>query len=356
MENKLELLQKVNDILNISKSKLNKIIFVYSKPKVGSTSIITSLRMFASNKYIIIHIHDEEMLKVLINITDLTINDIILYNKYLGKEVYVIDIFRSPVEQKISAFFEKINKHFNANNEIINQYDMNRLFNRFNKIFTHIAVGDHFIDVYNIPLPERFDFDKKYLLINHLGINYLKLRLKDTSYWDDILTTVFDTPIKVIKDYETLNKPIKECYLLFKNNYKIPQNYLNELHDCKYLNYFYSLDDKMEYLNEWQNNITIDSIPFTKEEYKLYEYITKENNSINEIQNKHYLDQGCLCKACSIKRSHICMRLLNGENVHEQIIHEDAKNEFLANRIIKIKKSVHKFMPKLSIKHFTQLK
>ena len=354
MENKIELLKKINDVLNISKSKLNKIIFVYSKPKVGSTTIVTSLRMFASNKYIIIHIHDEEMLKVLINIPDITINDVILYNKYLGKDVYVVDIFRSPIERKISAFFEKINKHFNANNEKINHYDIKRIFNRFNKIFPYIAQGDHFIDIYNIPIPEKFDFDKKYLFLNHLGINYLKLRLKDTMYWDNILTTVFDTPIKIIKDYETLNKPIKECYLLFKNNYRIPQNFFTDLKDCKYLNFFYSLEEKIEYLNEWRLKQTDDFIPFTRSEYQLYEYIMTENNCNNDIQNKHYLDQGCLCKACSVKRLNICKRLLNGENVHEKIIHQEARKEFINNCIIH--KPIQKFMPKLSIKNFTQLK
>ena len=43
-----------------------------------------------------------------------SIRDIIQYNKSIGKNVYVIDVYRSPIERKISAFFEKIGAyHFN---------------------------------------------------------------------------------------------------------------------------------------------------------------------------------------------------------------------------------------------------
>jgi hypothetical protein len=129
---KIELLKFANSVLNINKSKLNKIIFIYSKPKVGSTSLVTSIRIFASNIYNVIHVHDEKMLEVLSNITDLTVNEIIIYNKYIGKEVFVIDVYRSPIERKISTFFEKIDSiHFNNTCENINKYSIDRLFNRF---------------------------------------------------------------------------------------------------------------------------------------------------------------------------------------------------------------------------------
>ena len=81
---KLKCLQEANAALHINDS-LKKIIFVYSKPKVGSTSLVTSLRIFASTIFNIIHIHDEEMLKVLGNIHHITVNEIILYNKMIGK-------------------------------------------------------------------------------------------------------------------------------------------------------------------------------------------------------------------------------------------------------------------------------
>ena len=171
---KIELLKNANKILNITQSNLTKIVFVYSKPKVGSTSLVTSLRIFASHMFNIIHIHDEEMLKVLSNISDVTINEIILYNHFVGKEVFVIDVYRSPIERKISAFFEKIDcVHFNNHCSEINKYDINKLFNRFDKIFPHIGNGDQFIDTYEIVFPTKFDYENKYLNLNENGVSYI---------------------------------------------------------------------------------------------------------------------------------------------------------------------------------------
>ena len=45
-EKKIALLVKANQILNIQKLNINKIIFIYTIPKVGSTSLVTSFRIF----------------------------------------------------------------------------------------------------------------------------------------------------------------------------------------------------------------------------------------------------------------------------------------------------------------------
>ena len=81
----------IQDDLTVEKNK--KLIFVYCPPKVGSTTLVSSLRLCASDKLTILHLHNEIMLKVLYNITDVTINEIIQYNKQLGKKIYVFDIF-----------------------------------------------------------------------------------------------------------------------------------------------------------------------------------------------------------------------------------------------------------------------
>ena len=93
----------IQDDLTVEKNK--KLVFVYCPPKVGSTTLVSSLRLTASDKITVLHLHNEIMLKVLYNITDVTINEIIQYNKQLGKKVYVIDIFRTPIEHKMSSLF-----------------------------------------------------------------------------------------------------------------------------------------------------------------------------------------------------------------------------------------------------------
>jgi len=340
---KLSLLQQANQALHIANSSLNKIIFIYSKPKVGSTSLVTSLRIFASHIFNIIHIHDEEMLKILGNIQNITVNEIILYNKIIGKEVYVIDIYRTPIERKISTFFEKIETfHFNTNCEELTKYPIERIIERFNKVFPYLGTGDNFLDIYKIDKPSEFNYLDKYLYIEENGIKYIKLRLGDSELWGNILTNILNVKIKIIKDYETMNKPVKSIYLQFKNQYKVPSNFIKDIGECKYFQYYLSEEERNKYIVQWNlkssNNIT----PFTPEEFKLYEYISGENNNyITVVQTKHYLDDGCICNACRTKRNQVAQKIINGDNVNERIFHEEAKTEFITQRIQKINNFIH---------------
>lgn len=335
--NKLSLLIKANEILKINDITNNKLIFVYSQPKVGSTSIVSSLRIFGSNKFNIIHIHDEEMLKILVNIEGISINEIILYNSYLGKDVYVIDIYRSPIERKISTFFEKIGSyHFNNTEENINSYNVTKIINRFNKIFPYIGLGDHFIDRYNIQIPIKFDTDNKYLLVRENGVSYIKLRLNDSNIWGQILTSIFGTKILIVKDYESSRKPIKNLYDSFKNNYRIPINLLNEILNCKYFNYYYSKEEQSQYYNEWLLKSTDSIIQYTPEQYKIYKEITIENSYFDYIQQNHYIDEGCLCNTCNIKRDNLAYKIINGIQINDRIIHMEAKNELIQTRVSQV--------------------
>ena len=350
---KHKILLDINEKLNINKSPTNKLVFVYSAPKVGSTSIVSSLRIFGTDKISVIHIHDEEMLRVLGRISGVTINEIILFNKGLGRDVYVIDVYRSPIERKISAYFEKIGSyHFNNKDEIVNKYNVNKVIHRFNNIFPHIANGDHFIDKYNITIPSQFDYSNKYLLVEENGIKYIKLRLKDADVWDTILTTIFGTTIKLLKDYESTNKPIKDLYKRFKYIYKIPVNLLDELTKCKYFNYYYSDQEKQEYFEQWSNKSVGEFIPYSIDQYRIYDQLTIENSHIDCIQLNHYMDEGCLCKACSIKRMETASKLIRGIMVTDRIVHSEAKNELLVKRVEcanRINENISRQVPQIKV-------
>jgi hypothetical protein len=336
---KLNKLIKTNELLNINKNQHNKIIFVYSEPKVGSTSIVSSLRLFGIESCDIIHIHDEEMLHVLANIKNITVNEIILFNKYLGKDVYVINVYRSPIERKISTFFEKIgSQHFNASDTEVNTYPIEKVITRFNNIFPWIGNGDHFIDKYNILIPDNFDFIKKYVLVIENDIKYVSLRLKDSNEWSTILTNIFGFNIRTIKDYETANKPIKDLYKSFKQFYKIPINLLNLIQTDKQLKYYYSEHEIQSYYNEWLLKSTNSKESYNYEQYKLYETISIENCHIDKIQGDHYFDEGCTCKACSIKRFEIIAKILNGIDVKDRIVHIEARSQLMQKRVIRANK------------------
>lgn len=336
----------IQDDLTVEKNK--KLIFVYCPPKVGSTTLVSSLRLSASDKLTILHLHNEIMLKVLYNITDVTINEIIQYNKQLGKKIYVIDIFRTPIEHKMSSLFENIDTfHFNTTVDDLKTYDIKKIITRFNNLFPHLAPSDHFKDKYDIVVPEKFDFEKKYILVEKNDVRYIKLRLKDSNHWRDILRSILHTDIFLVNDYETDSKSVKDVYLNFKDNYKIPNNLLENIKNSVSLSYYLNDEERNEYIQNWQNKSTDEShTSYTTDEYNLYNKITLENHHMSEIQTDHYMDCGCICVACDRKRRIVLEKVKRGEQTKERIIHEETKTEYIIDTVNTIK---NKVMNKINI-------
>ena len=336
--------EKIFSSLLKDKESNNNIIFIYTPPKVGSTSLVSSIRISASHKFSIIHIHDEIMLNFFTGINSITINEIIQYNSYIGKNVYVIDVYRTPIERKISEFFEKISPyHFNNSEENINKYSVKRISDRFNKVFPYLALGDHYIDKYNIPIPESFDNINKFLNIKYNKINYIKLRLKDSDKWGQILSKILDTEIVIINDYETNNKIIGKLYSKFKNEYKLPINYFEIIKNDKYLLFYYSEEERNNYLNTWKNKLSESILSYTESEYLFYVNLNLENQAYSDFQSEHYIDNGCLCKGCSFKRIQIFDKAKKGIIIKEKINHNEIVNNIIDNKKKKNLNNINKF-------------
>lgn len=324
-EEKRKDLETINNILFSTKSNTNNVIFIYTPPKVGSTALVSSIRISAAHLYSVLHIHDEIMLKAFTGYNNITIKDIISYNKFIGKNVYVIDIYRTPIERKISEYFEKIaSHHFNNTDENLCGYNLDKVIKRFNKLFPYLSTQDYYKSIYDIDVPEIFDFNKKYLHVVHLDIHYIKLRLCDSNEWSTILSEILNTPIIIVKDYETEGKKIGELYKNFKLNYKIPVNLLNKIKECPYLNYYLSEEERKKYCEFWEKKSCEEEVKtFSKKEFDFYKEICEENKYYNDFQNDHYMDVGCLCRPCSQKRRELFIKAKNGEKISERIIHEE---------------------------------
>ena len=315
-------------------------VFIYTPPKVGSTTLVSSLRISLGNSFNVIHIHDDIMLSVLTGINNVTVNEIINYISKKGNNVYIIDVYRTPIERKMSEFFEKISPyHFNNLEENINKYSINRVSDRFNKLFPHLAIGEHYFDKYNIENPIPFNFETKYTIQKINNIKYIKLRLHDSKIWGKVLSTIFQKEIILINDYQTTDKIIAELYKKFKSEYKIPLNYFELIKDCKYFNFYFSKEEIKQYLQNWEKKITNNFIPYTNEEYKFYVNLYLENQYINDIQIEHYIDNGCLCIACTNARQEIFINAKHGETKFNKIIHQEVVNKDIVNKI-KIYKSI----------------
>ena len=345
----------INKLFNTS---TDNYIFIYTPPKVGSTTLVTSLRVSLGKSYNTIHIHDEIMLSVLTGINNVKINDIIHFLSNQGKNVYVIDVYRTPVERKMSEFFEKISPyHFNNTTDKISKYSIKRISDRFNKVFPHIENGDHYFDEYEINEPIiDFNFEQKYSLQEINNTKYIKLRLCDSNLWSSILSNIFKLDIVMIHDYKTEDKPIGDLYNKFKKEYKLPSNYLDIIKNDKYFNFYYNELERNNYLNNWKNKLSNPFIPYSKSEYDFYINLCLENQYINDFDIDHYIDNGCFCLFCSERRKEIYFKAKAGEKRFEKIIHRDViidvKNEKIKELNKKIKSVINeqisksKFRPK----------
>ena len=331
-------MEKIKEAINkIFHYDSQNYIFVYTPPKVGSTTLVTSLRISLGKRFNIIHIHDDIMLSVLTCINNVTINDIIYFLASEGKSVYVIDIYRTPIKRKMSEFFEKISTyHFNNTEENISNYNLKRITNRFNKLFPYLAIGEHYFDKYNIHKPPLFNFETKYSLQEINNIKYVKLRLCDTHLWANILSKILHNDIVLVNDYLTETKNIGELYKKFKNEYKLPINFLNLIESCKYLKFYYSDEERKTYLDEWRIKTEPHFTPYKEEEYKFYVVLYLENQHINDIQQDHYIDDGCYCDLCKKKRREYFFKAKRGETITEKITHNALVNENVKQKNIKI--------------------
>jgi hypothetical protein len=228
--NKLALIKEVNEKLNLKANMKRDIVFVYCPEKVGSTSLISSLRLWNIMSAKVIHIHGEDMLKVFTEVDGVTVNDVIRYNRDIGNKVIVVDIYRTPIEQKMSVFFEKIATfHFNNEERVVNTFSIEKIVCRFNQIFPYIKNEDYLRERYDIDTIPPFDFVKKFIYVEREGVRYIKIRLQDVNEWPRILgDTLGYKTNRILKDYETEKKEIGGLYRRFKEEYKIPSNFLDE--------------------------------------------------------------------------------------------------------------------------------
>jgi hypothetical protein len=135
-----------------------------------------------------------------------------------------------------------------------------------------------------------------------------------------------------------------ELYKRFKNEYKLPSNYLELIKNCKYFNFYYNEIERNNYLNIWQNRLTSEFTPYTDNEYKFYMNLCLENQYINDIDIDHYIDNGCFCIYCSERRKEMYFKAKAGEKKFEKIIHREVIVEVKNEKIKKISKKINNYI------------
>jgi hypothetical protein len=322
------------------------IIVLYCPKKVGSTSLVSSIRISASDKFNIFHTHNEQIYKSFSIHKDLTIEDIIKNNDVINlatgkpRKIYIIDIFRTPIERKISEYFEDLATiHFNKIEEYLVTYPIDKIIKRFNNIFPYISTIDYYKEKYNLSnssIPEQFDFKNKYISTTLNNVTWIKLRLKDSEFWNQILSNILGTEITIIKDYETSNKIISSLYNKFKSEYKLPYNYFKIIENDQELKYYYNFEERYEYLSSWyKNHIDTTIIPYTQNQYDFYMEISQENQFFEIKKTGHYIDNGCICSYCNNKRTEYLKIIKSGKKTNDVIFHDSNIDEINCKIFIK---------------------
>ncbi len=222
-------------------------IFIYCGGKCGSSTLE---KTFKDNNFKTEKIHSNNEFKYTRKINK-DVYDVI--NECRKKRIiYIIDVYRTPIERKISSFFENIDKHLPNYKKM----SIDELINIFNKDYLNILEEYHpineIMDKFKHPRIIKYNSNKKYMAIFRDNIFYLKLRFCDIKEWDTILSIVFNKSIKISSNNNTETKEIFKLYTDFKEKYKVPRNYLdNMIINDKEFNIYNTIDEQQQYYSKW---------------------------------------------------------------------------------------------------------
>lgn len=179
----------------------------------------------------------------------------IIDNSSENKKVYIIDSYRTPIERKISSFFENINTNVPNYSSMTIQQLINRFNNRyFNKLENFHSI-DLAMDRYGVPQWSEFDFDKGYNIAQKGNLVFIKILFKDINNWEQILSSIFNKKIKIHNHNLSQNKPIYRLYNKFREAYEVPHKYITHiLNNDEKFKIYNTEDDKEKYKQKWLNN------------------------------------------------------------------------------------------------------
>jgi len=199
-------------------------VFVFCGGKCGGATLTKTL---SESEYKVCHLHDSKTTGIIESDIDTKNVFNIIDEISKTKTVYIIDVYRRPIERKISAFFQNIDielpnyKNYETD-ELINYFNLNCLL-----YLENYHPIDEVLEHYKLPLFNSFDFKKGYNIIEHENKKIIKILFNDLPKWENILSNIFCKNIKLVSENLTQNK--KDIYHLFqsfKKQYKIPKDYI----------------------------------------------------------------------------------------------------------------------------------
>ena len=224
-------------------------IFICCVGKCGGTTLAYT---FHQNGYKTTHLHSSKHLGNFKSSSDVNHTfDIINASKENGT-IYIIDSYRTPVERKISCFFQKIHTYLPNHASM----QLHQIIQYFNENILFSSVGDHhpineFLKNYNMPLFHKFNFKRRYNISNKGNIVFVKVLFSDIHEWGNILSQALNTEITIHNANMTEDKTINKLYAQFKDAYRLPKSYLSKIENDVEFKIYTSAYDQTKYLTKW---------------------------------------------------------------------------------------------------------
>lgn len=265
-------------------------IFVMCGGKCGGSTLANT---FHKNGFKTTHIHGTNYTGAFQSDINLELGLFnIIDNSSKNKKIYIIDCYRTPIERKISAFFQHIRLHLPNYKEL----SIEELISFFNENVLESIENYHPINValdnYNIPLFDSFDFIRKYNKLEYENKVFIKLLFSDINLWEEILSNILETPIKIYPHNLTSNKEIYEIYKKFNEKYRVPEKYIDVIINDNEFNIYNTKGQQEEYINKWKN--------VNKTLIGKNGFLFLQNDSGNEL--KIHNDNLCLVQDISLQR------------------------------------------------------
>ena len=229
-------------------------IFICCGGKCGGTTLAST---FHQNGYKTTHLHSSKHLGNFKSTIDVNHTfDIINASKQKGP-IYIIDSYRTPIERKISSFFNNISTLHLPNYKKCKLRDIIYFFNNKKlKVLEEYHSINEIMEYYNVPLFEEFDFKHGYNIVKKDNINFIKLRFNDINKWDKILSEIFKRNISIVSDNISDNKEYSKIYTAFKKYYFIPREYFNtNLPNDINFKIYNTEEEQQEYYKKWEQRL-----------------------------------------------------------------------------------------------------
>jgi hypothetical protein len=276
---------KYVDIYDID---LNFNVYVYCCGKSGSSTLTCTMN---KNGYKALHVHCAFHYKnnCIESKKNPNLFDIIEQSMINNTEVYIIDSYRTPIERKLSSFFQNYKENNYSIDYITKQIDKNIYL-----LENYVSINEIF-DYFNIPHFDTFNFVQKYNLLKYKNITFIKLRFEDIKEWDKILSSIFKKKIKIYNDNLSENKKYINQYNIIKKQYKIPNYIIEIIENDKEFKIYNTIESQEKYLNFWKQRTKNDNFENIPDDFDPMSYIelNEDLKNFSELQAKlHYENYG----------------------------------------------------------------